>query len=372
MLHVMKTNNAILARKQLSAYAKTVEVYLNHYFDEELSSTFGVSKKEKQVSIKALKHIKEHNLRPAKRLRASFVYYGYHLFRNGKEVDLIKASMAIELVHTALLIHDDIMDQDKTRRGQPTTHRYYQYLHQNNNFRFNSEHYGNSMAINTGDAALCLGFEILGNCNFNPENKLKALNRLLRGIVNTAYGQSYDITLEAIGKADQKDIIDLHHAKTAIYTYENPLQIGALLANANSNDLEILSKYAIPGGIAFQLQDDILGLYGNPEKTGKPAHSDLRQGKMTLLIIKALENGSTLQVKKLRQIWGNRNLSKKDANMVRKIVKETGSLDHSKKLALKWAKKAQDVIPCMIKRKWNFPAINYLDGITKYIIEREM
>ncbi len=103
----------------------------------------------------------------------------------------------------------------------------------------------------------------------------------------------------------EKDVTDIHHGKTSIYTYENPLHIGAILAGASTNDLELLSKYAIPGGIAFQIQDDILGLFGNTEKTGKPAHSDLRQGKMTLLIIKALEKANPNQKSKLLKLWVN-------------------------------------------------------------------
>ena len=81
------------------------------------------------------------------------------------------------------------------------------------------------MAVNSGDAALCIGYEILGKANFDPRLKIEALNRLFRGITNTALGQSFDITLEGEGLASEKDITDLHLAKTAIYTYENPLHI---------------------------------------------------------------------------------------------------------------------------------------------------
>jgi geranylgeranyl diphosphate synthase type I len=228
------------------------------------------------------------------------------------------------------------------------------------------------MAVTAGDVALMVGFEILGKSDFNNSLKIQAVNRTLRGITNTAFGQTYDITLEGKGVAFEKDITDLHLAKTAIYTYENPLHIGAILAGAKKKDLEVISKYAISGGVAFQLQDDILGLFGDPVKTGKPVHSDLRQGKMTLLIIKALEWGSKKQVKRLKSIWGKRDLIEKEANEVRKIVVDTGSLDYSKKVSIKWAQKAQKAIPYMHRRKWNKKAVEYLDGIAQYMIEREM
>ena len=210
------------------------------------------------------------------------------------------------------------------------------------------------MAVDVGDVALMLGHEILSKSDFPPDRKVNALTRLLRGITNTAYGQAYDITLEATGNAKEEDVIALHHAKTAIYTYENPLHIGAILAGAKQGDLDLLSEYAIPGGIAFQLQDDVLGLFGNPKKTGKPAL------------------GTRKQKKRLAQIWGKDNLSESQAQEARKIVIDSGSLDYSKKVGIKWAKKAQRAIPKMQKIGWNGQAIEYLDGIAQYMVEREL
>ena len=367
-----KSKKAADAKETLKKFVSKIEKELESYFNYEIAHAFGVSRKEKELSTHILKHIKEHNLRPAKRLRGSFVYYGYKLLNGKAGKDILKAAMSIELIHTALLMHDDFMDQDDTRRGLPTTHEYYKTYHINKNFRFHPQHYGESMAVTVGDVALLLGHEILGESNFNNERKLHALNRTLRGIVNTGHGQAFDITLEGKGIASEKDITDLHLAKTAIYTYENPLHIGAILAGAKSKDLELISEYAIPGGVAFQLQDDILGLYGDPKKTGKPAHSDLRQGKMTLLIIKALEFGNKNQQESLKEIWGKRDLSESEANEARKIVSDTGSLEYSHKISVKWAKKAQKAIPEMKRKKWNKEAMYYLDGIAQYMIEREV
>jgi len=367
-----KSPKALRAKKTLLDFVEKIEYELSSYFDNEIKNHFGVSKKEKALSKNIWEHIKEHNLRPAKRLRGSFVYYGYRLFNSNKEKEIMKAAMCIELVHTALLMHDDFMDQDDTRRGKPTTHEYYKAIHEHDYKHGAPLHYGESMAVTIGDIALLAGHEILGEADFATEKKLDALNRLLRGIVNTGMGQAFDVTLEAISKASEKDIFDLHWAKTGIYTYENPLHIGAILAGAKDNDLKILTKYAMPGGIAFQLQDDILGLYGNPEKTGKPAHSDLRQGKMTLLIVYALKHGSPKQIKRLKQIWGNRNLTEDEANEARKIVRDCGSLNYSAKISRDWAKKAQKAIPEMVKKGWNKKAIDYLDGIAQYMVERDI
>ncbi len=366
-----KSEKATKGKATLVAFVEKIDPELKKYFDIELKKVFGVSDSEKALSKHILEHIKEHDLRPAKRLRGSFIYYGYRLFKSDKEDELMKAAMSIELIHTALLMHDDFMDQDDTRRGKPTSHEYYKKYHQDNNFRFEPQHYGESMAVTVGDTALMLGFEILGRCDFDSEHRLAALNRTFRGITNTTYGQTYDITLEGKGIATEKDITDLHLAKTAIYTYENPLHIGAILAGANEDDLEIISKYAIPGGVGFQLQDDMLGLFGDTEKTGKPAHSDLRQGKMTLLIVKALEWANSKQKEKLLSIWGKHDLSDEEADEARQIVKDTGSLDYSIKVAHDWVKKAQEAIPFMLNAKWNKESVNFLDGIAQYMVERD-
>lgn len=369
-----KSEKSVKAKKNLENFVTIIDKRLEQYFDNEIDTAFGVNDKESTLSFMMLQHIKEHNLRPAKRLRGSFIYYAYKMFGGTDEESILEAAMSIELVHTALLMHDDFMDQDDTRRGKPTSHEYYKGIHHQDHFKGDAKHYGESMAVMSGDVALCMGYEILGSVKGFPETfRLKALNRLLRGIRNTSFGQSYDVTLESMGEAKEADIIDLHRAKTGIYTYENPLHIGAILAGASEDDLKILTKYADPAGVAFQLQDDILGLFGNPEKTGKPAHSDLRQGKMTLLIIKALQNADENQKKRLLSLWGKHDLTDEEAQDARKIVIDTGSLEYSKRKSIHLARKAQLVaIPMMRKRGWDLVGIDYLDGIAQYMVERDM
>ena len=367
-----KSDKSIKAKSDLENFVTIIDKKLEAYFDNEIDNAFGVSDKEKTLSIHMLNHIKEHNLRPAKRLRGSFIYYAYKMFGGKDEESILEAAMSIELVHTALLMHDDFMDQDDTRRGKPTSHEYFKKDHEETHFKGNAKHYGESMAITVGDTALCLGYEILAKSNFSADRKIDALTRLLRGITNTTYGQAYDVTLESIGEASEGDIIDVHRAKTGIYTYENPLHIGAILAGAKEEDLDILTKYSEAGGVAFQLQDDILGLFGSPEKTGKPAHSDLRQGKMTLLIIKAFEEANEEQKKALHRLLGKKDLTNEEAEEARKIVIDTGSLEYSKQISVKWAKQAQETIPLMREKGWEKEGIDYLDGIAQYMVEREM
>lgn len=360
------------ARKHLKQTAKKVESKLESYFDIQIKNAFGVSAAQKQISKDALERIKDHCLRPAKRLRASLMITGYELLGGANFNNILDASLSIELVHTALLIHDDIMDQDEIRRGSLTTHKQYERQHSKNLNHGDAEHYGISQALNTGDIALLLGHQILSQSNFEPEIRLKAVSRLLSGAIRTGYGQGFDMYLEAKGKATETDIIDLHTAKTAIYTYENPLHVGAILANADKKELNILSRFALPAGIGFQLQDDILGLFGDPQKTGKAADSDLKQGKMTLLIRKAFQYANASQAKTLNKIWGNRKLSKANAQLAREIIIETGSLEYSKELSRKYAKKAQESLQTMRNQGWKKERVDYLEGIAQYMIERKL
>jgi geranylgeranyl diphosphate synthase type I len=299
------------------------------------------------------------------------LYYGYQLLGGEDLESALEASMSVELVHTALLMHDDFMDADKIRRGQPTSQVVFQKQHQENNWRGDPVHFGEAMAVDVGDIALLAGYEILASSNFPPQRRLKAMQSMLRGIVNTGIGQAFDLSLQAAG-GYEKDVFDLHWAKTAIYTYENPLHVGAILAGAKKSDLALLSQYARSGGVAFQLQDDILGLFGNPQETGKSDNSDLVQGKVTQLVVKAIELADSKQKQTLLELWGKEDLSESEAEQIRKIVKDTGSLEHSRSSAIKFAQEARVITTSMRKLGWNKEAVDYLEGIAVYMIERSV
>jgi geranylgeranyl diphosphate synthase type I len=271
--------------------------------------------------------------------------------------------MAVELVHTALLMHDDFMDQDDIRRGRPTTHKY---------FEEGDIHHGESMAVNVGDAVLLLGYQLLNASGYEAEKIILAERQLLRGVVNTAYGQAYDVCLDKYNDWNEDDVIALHKAKTAIYTYENPLFVGAILAGLKGEVFEILHDYSVDGGVAFQLQDDVLGVYGNPEKTGKSANSDLLQGKVTLLILKALENGTEEQRQIIKKVWGKRKAKNSDIEMAKKAIKESGSHSYSMDVSREYAKKAVETAEKLRQLNLNEEAIDYIRGIAEYMVHREV
>lgn len=350
------------AKKILANLALEVDKRLEDYWNGEIKRGFGFIDNQKALVNKMLSHAKEHNLRAAKRLRASFVIFA---FRLGNKMDerIWKAAMAVELVHTALLMHDDVMDEDELRRGKPTTHKY---------FENGDRHFGESMAYDLGDTVLSIGYELLAKSDFEASLVNKAVIQLLRGAANTGFGQAYDISLEKFINWTEEDVIALHKAKTAIYTYENPLLIGAILGKLSEPVRQVLQDYAMDGGVAFQLQDDILGAFGDSEITGKSDDSDLLQGKCTLLVLKALELGNEEEKRVIREIWGKRNASKEKINRAKEAIINSGSLDYSRKISRLYAQKAVKTAEKLKKLKLNEEARNYIQGIAQYMVERDV
>ncbi len=307
-----------------------------------------------------------------KRLRGSFMYYSYLMF-GGKDIDeILKTSAFIELVHAYLLVHDDIMDNAELRRGTPTVHKIYKDIHSTTYNKGDSKHFGEGIALCTGDVLCHLGTKILIDSNFDPQLKLRALSKFHRRIIDVGYGQILDEFLEVKENPTKGDVLHVHLYKTGYYTYETPLHMGAILAGASDEELKVLTEYAIPGGIAFQLQDDVLGMFGDEERIGKPADSDLKEGKQTLLIIKALEKGDDNQKLIIRNALGNPNITEETLNTVRKIIIDTGSLDYSKKLAVDLVKQAKSALETNPNPKWTKEGSDFLHGIADYMINRDL
>lgn len=354
------------AKASLISYVSQIDKKLSDYWDSEIGRNFGFNERQKILVRDMLLHSKEHNLRPAKRLRGSFVNYAYAL--SGNEVDerLWQAAMAVEVVHTSLLMHDDFMDRDDIRRGGLTTHRYYEKKSKGN------KHYGETMSVGVGDAVLCLGFELLQGCGFENEKVNEAMKKMLRGIAITGYGQAYDVTLEVEKKWTEDDVISLHRAKTGIYTYENPLLIGAILGGLDEKAKSILTDYSIDGGVAFQLQDDILGVFGTEEDTGKSADSDLKQGKCTLLVLKTLELGNKEHKKAIEEVWGKMEAKRESLDLAKKAIEECGALEYNRNLAREFAKKAAAKAGELRDLNLNPEAIDYIQGIAEYMVTRKV
>jgi geranylgeranyl diphosphate synthase type I len=185
----------------------------------------------------------------------------------------------------------------------------------------------------------------------------------------TVVGQSKDFYIEYRGKASVRDVLRMYKYKTAKYTFEGPLHLGAILGGAKDEFLKKLSRYAIPAGVAFQIQDDILGIFGSEKKIGKPVGSDIRQGKYTILVAKAFEGARLKQKQILISCLGNKNLTHKDIEDFKTVLIDTGALDFAKKLALLLVSDAKRELK---KMKINPKAEKFLGTIADYMIQREL
>ena len=229
------------------------------------------------------------------------------------------------------------------------------------------------MACCLGDTLMALGYEELLKLNFDDRIVKKAMVKLLRGITHTTYGQAFDVSLEKMDNWSENDVISLHSAKTAIYTYENPLLIGGILAGLEKPILDILSKYSMYGGVEFQLQDDILGIFGDEKKTGKSSNSDLIHGKRTLLILKTLELGNKEQQEDIKKVWGKGINDEELVSRAKKAIIESGSLDYSKKLINVYAEKSIETAKELHKFKnLNSEAIEFITELSHYLANREV
>ena len=353
------------AKQELLNYKKILDKKLAQYFAKKLREMRDVGPSAKN----AVKSIRDLILAGGKRVRASFMHYGY-LAAGGREIEkIIEASMSIELTHIFLLIHDDIIDRDDFRHGVQTVHKKYERLAERFYKKVDPKHFGDSMAIVVGDMAAAFGNDIIFNSRFAPERKQKALLKLQEIVVNTVSGEILDVMLEAKGKATEKEILEVHRNKTAKYTVEGPLHLGAMLAGAGEDKLKILTDYAVPVGIAFQIQDDILGAFGDEKKLGKPVCSDLREGKQTILVVKALKFGNSSEKKIINSLLGKNDISEQEIELFRDIVRSTGSLAYSQNLARSYAAEGKAVIE---KSDFSKEVKEFLVGIADYIINREV
>jgi geranylgeranyl diphosphate synthase type I len=260
-----------------------------------------------------------------KRLRPRFSYWGWRSV-NGPEVDdsgLIRAAAALELVHVCALVHDDLMDSSATRRGMPAAHTRFATMHRDAKWGGEAENFGAAAAILLGDLLLSWADTLFARSSV--AGSARAVYDDMRELVMA--GQYLDVLVQVRREFRSADAVRVAEYKTSKYTVECPLHLGAAASGAPAGVFAALSAYAIPIGEAFQLRDDVLGVFGDPSVTGKPAGDDLLEGKQTLLVSLAMESASVQQADLLRLGVGNRSLASDDVEELRTIIRATGALD---------------------------------------------
>jgi len=232
-------------------------------------------------------------LRGGKRLRPAFAYWGYRAVTPDPDdpVDdrVLRLFSALELLHACALVHDDVIDDSATRRGMPTAHVHFTALHRDRGWRGSAEQFGRSAAILLGDLSLVWADDIVAQSELSPAGQ-RRVRRVWSDIRTEVLGGQYlDIVAESSGAHSIASAMNVNTFKTASYTVSRPLQMGAAAAADRPDVQDIFHRLGTDFGVAFQLRDDVLGVFGDPAVTGKPSGDDLRSGKRTVLLAEAIE-----------------------------------------------------------------------------------
>jgi len=260
-----------------------------------------------------------------KMFRASFCWWGHHAVAPPDDAAaVLRACAALELLHASALVHDDLMDASDTRRGNPSTHRAFEAEHDRAGWRGEPRQYGAAGAILLGDLLLSWSEELLRRCGLPADAVTPALEVFDLCRSEVIAGQFLDVSVQARGRADVDTAMTVLRYKSAKYSIERPLQIGAALAGASKGTLIQLGAFGLPLGEAFQLRDDLLGVYGDPEATGKPAGDDLVEGKRTVLVALALDAAPSAEAAELDAALGSA-LTPGQVERLRGIIDDSGA-----------------------------------------------
>jgi geranylgeranyl diphosphate synthase type I len=266
-------------------------------------------------------------LEGGKRLRPAFAYWGF-IAAGGKDSDeVVRACASLEFLQACALIHDDVMDASDTRRGKPAIHKQFEALHDSSNWSGSAKLFGEGSAILVGDLALSWADEMLLTSGLSNDQLIRA--KSIYDIMRTELmsGQYLDLLEQVRGDITHERAETVIRFKSAKYTIERPLHVGAAIAGAGSELNQVLSDYGLALGEAFQLRDDLLGVFGDSSVTGKPAGDDLREGKQTMLIAFANSNASASDKDYLAENLGSSDLSGDTISKLQELLVSCGAQD---------------------------------------------
>ena len=351
-----KNANTGSLKKRLTRIAGKVEARLDEFFSEvEASPPSPLF--ETHAGTILLAQVRNLTLRGGKRIRAALLVAGAALFDADAEETpaVIDAAAAMELCQTYLLIHDDIMDRDTIRRGGPTVHVAL------GGFTGNPEQ-GEALGILAGDLASALTQLLLTRLPVHESILARVMEIYTAMHLDVIHGQ----TLDMLGEVSAYEVA-VH--KTASYTTIGPLTAGAALSGARDKDIEHLAQIALPLGVAFQFRDDLISTFGKSKDTGKPSDTDIREGKRTALIEEARVRADSYQLKQIQRIWGRRDASDEEVQIVRDIFEKCGAraalAEHVREMAAEFA-------AGLDKPYYTSLAKAFLTDVAAYLAEREV
>lgn len=286
-------------------------------------------------------------LADGKCLRSTFLYLGW---LSGAHADhaAIKAAASLEFLHAFALMQDDVMDDSPLRRGRPSAHKAFEHWHRGRDLSGSSARFGESAATLLGDLCLVWAEQMLRESGLDKDALARGWPRYDAMRTELAVGQFADLVNDTAAFPALEDVLDIARRKSGNYTVRRPLEIGAALAGCDDRTLSALGDYGGAVGEAFQLRDDLLGVFGSPETTGKPAGSDLSARKATTVVAAAYQLAGGPQRRQLNELMTAPDLSQSDIARWQSLIADTGTVEWIEELIdsrLTWALQRLNTAP---------------------------
>ncbi len=314
--------------------------------------------------------IKDYFLVGGKRIRPLLTIATYNGITKKISDEIVYPSVGIEFLHNATLIHDDIIDKDDYRRGNPAFHYRFQLYHSKNHFKkMNAADFGTSVGIIGGDTAFIMGSEAFFNNNFSRDLNLNSIRYYRQAFIEVIHGVLIEIDMVNHKNLSIDEYINMISLKTGALI-EKSILIGASYANIEKEYTPLLSTFGVNLGIIFQIIDDILGTFGDEKVTGKPIDGDIREGKRTCLLIEAMNRLDAKKKDNLANIFSKSEISVEEVEEVRDLFMEADAINSCKKLATKYYEEAEDAIE-KLKPVVNDSEIEFFENLLKFVLERE-
>jgi geranylgeranyl pyrophosphate synthase len=352
---------------QLAAYKKAVDDDIAAYSKYALETAGEQYGKFGELEVQTFLDILG---RGGKRIRGALVMHGYAMCGGTNKAMILQAARAIEMMHAYMLILDDIQDRSVLRRGKTTAHLMLAEYHKKHHLKGDAAYAGISLALNVATAGCHAAEIILANMDADPQLKLNVLSITNRTLMITAHGQTCDVMNELVEHPDPADIERVMEWKTALYSFINPLHVGMVLAGAGCEDTDAITPYGLHVGKAFQIADDILGIYGDEEKLGKSAMDDIREGKITTLTQYAFTHASSDDCDELRGLVGKADLTSAEFKRAQEIISRSGALDHAKKRASQEVNEGLAALDKVSKR-WPVEHVAFLRELAHQMVARK-
>jgi geranylgeranyl diphosphate synthase type II len=278
-----------------------------------------------------------------KLVRPQLVMAAYEGLRGTTDGTVASVAAAFELLHTALIVHDDVIDRDFVRRGKPNiSGRYRATAVSNGADSTTADHHGMSAAVVAGDLALFYSYRMVDHSGVSEGVRVPLLELMDEAMFASAAGELLDLDYSgAVSIPTVDNILEMARLKTAVYSFEVPLKAGAVLAGASGALITALGDFGREIGTAYQIVDDLLGVFGDPRTTGKSATSDLREGKRTVLVAHAASSDLWSQIAPL---LGTADLSDADADTLRRALDACGARSYAERLLAEHVRRAESIL----------------------------